>query len=53
YNYRAIKSYKNAGFIIEGSDREGSFINGNYETDLYMSILRNEFQSNFIDKVKN
>ncbi|KRG09907.1 GNAT family N-acetyltransferase [Staphylococcus sp. NAM3COL9] len=50
YNHRAIKSYKNAGFIIEGSDREGSYINGNYETDLYMSILQDEFESNFIDK---
>ncbi|MDK9870406.1 MAG: GNAT family N-acetyltransferase [Staphylococcus equorum] len=53
YNYRAINSYKNAGFIIEGSDREGSYINGNYETDLYMSILYDEFKSNFINKGKH
>ncbi|MBF0812830.1 GNAT family N-acetyltransferase [Staphylococcus saprophyticus] len=44
YNKRAIKSYENAGFKIEGEEREGAYINGKYETDIHMGILNNEYQ---------
>ncbi|MEB6297581.1 GNAT family N-acetyltransferase [Staphylococcus xylosus] len=44
YNRRAIKSYENAGFKIEGEEREAAFIKGRYETDIHMSILSSEFQ---------
>ncbi|MDW4280211.1 GNAT family protein [Staphylococcus saprophyticus] len=44
YNKRAIKSYENVGFKIEGEEREGAFINGKYETDIHMSILKSEYE---------
>ncbi|SCT22783.1 GNAT family N-acetyltransferase [Staphylococcus caeli] len=44
YNKRAIKSYENVGFKIEGEEREGTFINGKYETDIHMSILKSEYE---------
>ncbi|MGE7364838.1 GNAT family N-acetyltransferase [Staphylococcus ureilyticus] len=44
YNKRAIKSYENAGFKIEGEEREGAYINGKYETDIHMGILNSEYQ---------
>lgn len=44
YNKRAIKSYENVGFTIEGEEREGAYINGRYETDIHMGILKSEFQ---------
>ena len=44
YNKRAIKSYEKVGFTIEGEEREGAYINGRYETDIHMGILKSEFQ---------
>ncbi len=44
YNKRAIKSYENVGFTIEGEERESAYINGRYETDIHMGILKSEFQ---------
>lgn len=43
YNKRAIKCYENCGFIKEGIDREGAFINGSYFSDIYMGILSYDF----------
>lgn len=43
YNERAIRCYEKCGFIQEGMEREGSLINGRYETDIIMSILNREF----------
>lgn len=43
YNERGIKSYLKAGFVIEGEEREAALINGKYETDVHMSILREEY----------
>lgn len=49
YNKRAIKSYENVGFKIEGEEREGACINGKYETDIHMGILKSEYeQSNVV-----
>ncbi|MEI3604406.1 GNAT family protein [Pseudogracilibacillus sp. SE30717A] len=45
YNKRAIKCYKKCGFIQEGIEREGAFINRKYETDVFMSILDREYHS--------
>lgn len=44
YNHRAIKSYENVGFKIEGEEREGAYIKGKYETDIHMGILNSEYQ---------
>ncbi|MGM9986264.1 MAG: GNAT family N-acetyltransferase [Bacillaceae bacterium] len=43
YNIRAIKCYEKCGFIQEGVEREGSLIEGIYETDVFMSILDREY----------
>jgi RimJ/RimL family protein N-acetyltransferase len=45
YNRRAIRCYEKCGFIKEGLDREGALIEGQYETDIYMGILKNEYQN--------
>lgn len=52
YNHRAINCYKNCGFTIEGMEREGAFIEGNYETDIIMSILDREYYELFEDSRK-
>lgn len=44
YNKRAIKSYEKVGFKIEGEEREGAYINGKYETDIHMGILKSEYE---------
>lgn len=44
YNTRGIACYKKCGFIIEGYDREDSFINDKYVIDVYMSILKTEYR---------
>lgn len=46
YNERAISLYKKCGFIEEGIDREGALINGVYSSDIYMSILKWEYDIN-------
>ncbi|MGG3889972.1 GNAT family N-acetyltransferase [Metabacillus fastidiosus] len=43
YNKRAIKCYEKCGFIKEGVEREGTLIEGKYETDVFMSILDREY----------
>lgn len=43
HNVRAIKCYERLGFREEGRDRLGSYINGEYQTDIYMGILKEEF----------
>ena len=43
-NVKAIKCYEKCGFKKEGVDREGAFINGKYESDVYMGILKPEFE---------
>lgn len=43
YNSRAIRTYAKAGFIQEGIEREGAFIHGRWESDVWMSILEQEY----------
>lgn len=42
-NTRALKCYLKCGFVEEGRDRMGSYINGKYCTDIYMGILKSEY----------
>ncbi len=44
-NKRAIRCYEKSGFIQEGTVREGSFIDGVYESDIIMSILDREYDT--------
>jgi ribosomal-protein-alanine N-acetyltransferase len=43
YNHRAIACYQKCGFIKEGVEREGAFIEDRFETDVIMSILDGEY----------
>ena len=51
-NERAHKCYLKCGFKDTGISREQIFINGKYYDELYMDILENEFDGNYI-KNKN
>ena len=46
YNKRAIACYEKCGFVIEGMEREGAFIDQRWETDIIMSILEREYMVN-------
>ena len=48
YNKRAIKCYEKCGFVHEGIDREGALIDGKYETDIYMSIIEDEYHNYYV-----
>ncbi|HXF63893.1 MAG TPA: GNAT family protein [Caldilineaceae bacterium] len=43
FNHRAIRAYEKAGFVREGIEREGALINGRWESDVWMSILEQEY----------
>ncbi|MEZ4714554.1 MAG: GNAT family protein [Caldilineaceae bacterium] len=43
FNTRAIAMYQRAGFVIEGTERDGAWINGRWESDVWMSILEEEY----------
>ncbi len=43
YNERAIACYKKVGFIMEGTEREASWVDGRWHNDVFMSILEHEF----------
>lgn len=47
-NERAHKCYKKCGFKDTGCSREEIFINGRYYDKLYMDILENEFEGDYI-----
>ena len=44
YNKRGIALYEKCGFVIEGIDREGAKIQGEYHSDIYMGILKSDFE---------
>jgi len=44
FNLKAIKCYKNLGFIEEGRMREATFVNGKYHDQIIMSMLRREWK---------
>jgi [ribosomal protein S5]-alanine N-acetyltransferase len=43
YNHRVIACYEKCGFIKEGVEREGAFIEDKFETVVFMSILDREY----------
>jgi len=43
YNRRGIRCYEKCGFKVEGILRESAFIDGQYFSDIIMSILENEY----------
>lgn len=47
YNERAIRAYLKAGFVQEGIEREGAWIAGRWESDVYMSILEDEYRARY------
>lgn len=47
YNNKAHKLYESEGFVREGILRECMFINGKYESIVVMSILEEEYNSEF------
>jgi RimJ/RimL family protein N-acetyltransferase len=44
-NRRAIRSYRKAGFVLEGRKRQGMYKNGEYFDVLIMSVLRGDWLS--------
>lgn len=48
FNERAIKCYKKVGFKEFGRRRECYFLNGKYYDRIYMDILANEFEEDYI-----
>ena len=52
FNERALKCYKKCGFKEAGRLRENRYINGKYHDTIYMDILAEEFNENYI-KNKN
>lgn len=45
FNQRAIACYEKCGFVTEGIEREGAFIGGEWQSDLIMSLLEQEYTS--------
>jgi ribosomal-protein-alanine N-acetyltransferase len=45
YNLRAIACYEKCGFVKEGFEREGAFVDDKFETDVIMSILDREYKA--------
>lgn len=43
YNQKAISLYEKVGFLYEGCDKEGAYINGKYHSDFYYSILKRDY----------
>ncbi|MCW1249978.1 GNAT family N-acetyltransferase [Acaricomes phytoseiuli] len=43
YNTRALRTYKSAGFVVEGTRRAAAFHAGRYWAQIQMGILRSEF----------
>lgn len=44
FNTRAIACYEKCGFVREGVEREGAWIGGEWQSDLVMSILEQEYK---------
>ena len=50
-NERAIRCYEKAGFIKEGTQRDGAFIRGKYLGVVFMSILQTEWKLDMAHEV--
>jgi len=44
YNMRAIRAYTKSGFVIEGTEREAAFVDGNWYNDIMMEMLDHEYK---------
>lgn len=44
FNLRAIACYEKCGFVREGIEREGAWIGGEWQSDVVMSILEQEYR---------
>ena len=53
YNPRAIRSYEKAGFVVEGRTRQTLNRDGQYWDELYMGILREEWEKKIQDSTPN
>jgi RimJ/RimL family protein N-acetyltransferase len=45
FNHRAIACYLKCGFVQEGVEREGAWIAGEWQSDVMMSILEQEYRA--------
>jgi len=45
YNTRAIRAYTKCGFVIEGTERDAAFVDGNWHNDIMMGILDCEYEN--------
>ncbi len=45
YNPRALAAYRKAGFIEEGRRRSSVYRNGAWHDDIYMGLLRDEWEA--------
>jgi [ribosomal protein S5]-alanine N-acetyltransferase len=45
YNTRAIAAYEKCGFMREGVEREGALVEGEWHSDVMMSILEQEWEA--------
>lgn len=48
YNTRAIACYEKCGFVKEGIEREGAYVEGKWESDWMMSILEQEYEELYL-----
>ena len=40
---------KKCGFTIEGLDREGAYIDGEFQCDIYMGLLKSEYEEKILN----
>ncbi|HYN47659.1 MAG TPA: GNAT family protein [Candidatus Nanopelagicales bacterium] len=45
FNERAIRSYRNVGFVVEGRSREAIWRDGRFSDEIQMSVLAEEWQA--------
>ncbi len=45
FNRHAIACYERCGFVREGMEREGAWIGGQWQSDLLMSLLEQEYRT--------
>ena len=44
YNHRAIRAYERCGFVIEGTERQSAYVDGDWHDDVIMGLLAHEFE---------
>ena len=45
YNTRAIRCYQKCGFRVEGRERENFQVDGEWQDDVLMAVLRDEWEA--------